>query len=91
MRYEYLCDLMTEKDVEKLESMNFQMSDRAAIMKWYLRGLTLEDAIRKIKVDLEVKHNAETSPKQLNHISAPKAPKQSVQQPLNSYANSRKF
>lgn len=52
-----LTDLIDDKIVDYVKTVFSEEKDISSTLKWYLRGLQIDDAIRKVKTDLEIANN----------------------------------
>lgn len=57
MKEPMLVASLPESDVKIIESMFDSKSDQIAAMRWQVRGLSCEYAIRKVKTDIEIRNN----------------------------------
>lgn len=57
LKFEKAKELVEDKVVKEIEIVFTEEKDINNTLKWYLRGLKIEDAIRKVKTDLEIANN----------------------------------
>lgn len=58
LRYNELIARLSATDTTPIIASNLSESDQAAACRWVLRGLPVEMALRKVRVDREIRHNA---------------------------------
>lgn len=58
MKYDSLVGTISELDRQQIAEQLPENENQAKVMRWMLRGLPLDKAVRKVKTDLEISANA---------------------------------
>lgn len=61
MRLPRLIEQVSQEDWQAIQAEFGHDDDRAMCLRWRLRGLDLDKAIRKVNTDLEIRQNAASS------------------------------